>query len=168
MICFTFYLLAACLPGAAAQQATFPPLRVDYDAYEKLVIAVREHRKQRLIRLDRFLEMSDEKNVLILDARSDKMYRKKHIKGAIHLNFSDFTQEKLSTLIPDPDTKILIYCNNNLELTDIGLEPAMLALNISTYISLYGYGYRNIYELSEPVPALIDNAILVGTEAHGR
>ena len=27
----------------------------------------------------------------------------------------------------------------------------MLALNIPTYINLYGYGYRNIYELDELV-----------------
>jgi hypothetical protein len=25
----------------------------------------------------------------------------------------------------------------------------MLALNIPTYINLYGYGYRNVYELNE-------------------
>ena len=27
----------------------------------------------------------------------------------------------------------------------------MLALNIPTYINLYGYGYRNVYELNELV-----------------
>lgn len=30
-------------------------------------------------------------------------------------------------------------------------KPIMLALNIPTYINLYGYGYRNIYELAELV-----------------
>jgi len=30
-------------------------------------------------------------------------------------------------------------------------KPITLALNIPTYINLYGYGYRNIYELSELV-----------------
>ena len=30
-------------------------------------------------------------------------------------------------------------------------KPRMLALNIPTYINLYGYGYRNVYELNELV-----------------
>ncbi|MGB0743834.1 MAG: hypothetical protein ACPGSB_04845, partial [Opitutales bacterium] len=30
-------------------------------------------------------------------------------------------------------------------------KPLMMALNIPTYINLYGYGYRNVYELSELV-----------------
>jgi rhodanese-related sulfurtransferase len=30
-------------------------------------------------------------------------------------------------------------------------KPIMLALNIPTYINLYGYGYRNVYELDELV-----------------
>ncbi len=30
-------------------------------------------------------------------------------------------------------------------------KPLMMALNIPTYINLYGYGYRNVYELQELV-----------------
>ena len=30
-------------------------------------------------------------------------------------------------------------------------KPLTLALNIPTYINLYGYGYKNVYELSELV-----------------
>jgi len=30
-------------------------------------------------------------------------------------------------------------------------KPIMMALNIPTYINLYGYGYRNVYELNELV-----------------
>jgi len=30
-------------------------------------------------------------------------------------------------------------------------KPVMLALNIPTYINLFGYGYRNVYELDELV-----------------
>lgn len=90
------------------------------------------------------------------------MYDAKHIKGAIHLNFSDFTQRNLETLFPDKSITILIYCNNNfdgdenyfptksfsppIETPD---EELTLALNIPTYINLYGYGYKNVYELSE-------------------
>jgi hypothetical protein len=30
-------------------------------------------------------------------------------------------------------------------------KPVQLALNVPTYINLYGYGYRNVYELGELV-----------------
>jgi hypothetical protein len=30
-------------------------------------------------------------------------------------------------------------------------KPIMLALNVPTYVTLYGYGYRNVYELDELV-----------------
>ncbi len=31
------------------------------------------------------------------------------------------------------------------------VKPLMMALNVPTYINLYGYGYRNVYELNELV-----------------
>ena len=72
-----------------------------------------------------------------------------HIEGAIHLNFSDFTDEKLADVIPSKDTRILIYCNNNFtdNIAPVMLKRVELALNVPTFINLYGYGYENIYEL---------------------
>lgn len=141
------------------------PAKVDYDAFEKLVSEVKAHRKERLVNLDKFLSMTREDNIIILDTRSSAMYKSKHLKGAINLNFSDFTQNNLARKIPKFDTKILIYCNNNFEddqvnfATKIAAPPVnrndgkqlTLALNIPTYINLYGYGYKNVYELSELV-----------------
>jgi hypothetical protein len=98
-------------------------------------------------------------------------------KGAQHLNFSDFTQSNLARVIPSFDTTVLIYCNNNFEGNQVDFaskmvmpsvikktgeitpalqfkdqeKPLMMALNVPTYINLYGYGYRNVYELHELV-----------------
>lgn len=50
---------------------------------------------------------------------------------------------------PDKSTRVLIYCNNNFRDAE-GPFPTKLptaSLNLSTYIALYSYGYRNIYEL---------------------
>ena len=49
----------------------------------------------------------------------------------------------------DKDQKILIYCNNNFvgEPQAFATKVAPPSLNLSTYISLYTYGYRNVYEL---------------------
>lgn len=46
-------------------------------------------------------------------------------------------------------SRILIYCNNNF-LNAESPFPTKLArasLNLSTFIALYSYGYRNIWEL---------------------
>jgi hypothetical protein len=145
--------------------SSLAPAMVDFAAYEQLIAEVKTHRKQHLVNFKQFLVMRKAPNVVVLDTRSDSMYRAKHIKGAIHLNFSDFTQANLRRLIPDPNTKILIYCNNNFKddqryFMTKAVDPKIatntqkaltLALNIPTYVNLYGYGYRNVFELSEMI-----------------
>jgi hypothetical protein len=93
--------------------------------------------------------MAEEEGTVILDTRSRAKYEKLHVKGAIHLNFSDFTQEALEKLIPDKATRVLIYCNNNFDGEPVLFAGkfAPVALNIPTFINLHAYGYRNIYEL---------------------
>jgi len=160
---------------AIAKELDYPKSLVDYDDFKGLVDEVEKHRNERLVNLETFLEMSKDPNTIVLDARSHFRYKRKHIKGAVHLAFTDFTQENLSDIIIDPNTRILIYCNNNFEGDPIDFatksampiipsdddrgeiqtlsnqKPVMLALNIPTYINLYGYGYKNIYELDELV-----------------
>jgi len=138
---------------------------VSFEDYETLMAEVKDHRKARLLDLNDFIEMAKQEDVIILDARSNTMYTSKHIKGAVNLNFSEFTQETLAEIIPSFDTKILIYCNNNFEddkenfptkismpkkeLKGGGDREITLALNIPTYLNLYGYGYKNVYEMNE-------------------
>jgi hypothetical protein len=152
----------------------YRPALVSFDDFQELVAAVEPHRKQRLVDLDTFLRMSREPNTIILDSRSDFRFERKHLVGAKHLAFTDFTAANLQALIPDPRTRILIYCNNNFEGDQVDFatkmapppnepprpvetqilsnrKPIMLALNIPTYINLYGYGYRQVFELAELV-----------------
>ncbi len=145
---------------------------ISYSDFESLVMEVKQHREDRLINLDAFLKMSKVENTIILDTRSKEMYDRKHIEGAIHLNFSDFTQENLARVIPNFKSTILIYCNNNFigdeinfaskivipNKVDDGKGQVSLALNIPTYINLYGYGYKNVYELSELI-SIFDSRI---------
>ena len=93
--------------------------------------------------------MSHQPGTLVLDARSRAKYEELHIRGAVNLSFPDITIESLARVIPDRDTRILIYCNNNF-LEAEGPFPSKLpnaSLNLSTFIALYTYGYRNVYEL---------------------
>ena len=158
-----------------AQNTNYPKAKVSFDDFKRLVAEVETQRASRLIDLNTFLKMSKEEGVIIFDSRSDFRFDRIHLKGAKHLAFTDFTQANLRKLIPDSKTKILIYCNNNFEgnQTDfatkalfrpppnsdgstssqfaVQAKPIMLALNIPTYINLYGYGYGNVYELDELV-----------------
>lgn len=151
----------------------YPTSLASFEDFKTLVDEVESHRKKRLIDLETFLKMSKENNTIVLDTRSDFRFERKHLKGAIHLDFTDFTQSNLQELIPDPNTKILIYCNNNFKGDQVDFQsklydpnknftmmetqilsnqkPILLALNIPTYINLYGYGYKNVYELNELV-----------------
>ena len=157
-------------------KAQTPASKVDFDAFEKLTHEVKEYRKDRLVNLENFLKLSKEKDVLILDTRSEAMYKAKHVKGAVHLNFSDFTQANLAKIIPSSSTKILIYCNNNFDNDQIyfATKAAMparlkdqkeltLALNIPTFINLYGYDYKNVYELSELISVFDSRIQFEGT-----
>lgn len=176
----------------AAQGPNYPKAKVDYGDFKNLVAEVEAHRASRLVDFDTFLKMSAEPGVLILDSRSAFRYERVHLKGATNLSFTDFTQGRLGEVIPSPETTILIYCNNNFEgdpidfaskiaLPDSGgggrvaaqfnvqAKPLMMALNIPTYINLYGYGYRHVYELNELVdvsdPRATFEGSIVGTSS---
>ena len=127
--------------------------QIDFRAFLTLSVEVEEHRKTRKVKLEKFLEMQKEPRTILLDTRSKANYDLKHLAGARHLNFSEMTKGDLAKVIPSKDTRILIYCNNNFTDNSPQFLPKMpaLALNIPTYLTLYGYGYRNVYELGESV-----------------
>ena len=56
-------------------------------------------------------------------------------------------------MIGRTDRPILIYCNNNFrnDLAAGHAEERRLALNIPTFIHLFGYGYRNVRELNDVI-----------------
>ncbi len=148
---------------------------VSFDDYVELINKVKPHREAHLVSYTQFKEMMLDSNTIILDTRSDSMYLAKHVKGAIHLNFSDFTQARLEELIPSTKTRILIYCNNNFEGDEeyfptksyrpryVNYKELTLALNIPTYINLFGYGYENVYELDSLIPVFLNPDFFEGT-----
>ena len=137
----------------AFNDAAPQPSIVDYGAFLNLSEEVMAYRESRLVSKQKFTELAAKDDVIILDSRSKFAFDQGHVEGAVHLNFSDFTQEKLDKLIGDKSRPILIYCNNNFaeNTAPFPLKRAELALNIPTFINLYGYGFENIYELGETV-----------------
>ena len=107
-------------------------------------------RESRRISEADFIRMSREPGTIVLDARSRERFDELHVKGAINLSFPDIAVDSLRAAIPDKATRILIYCNNNFSATRSAFPTKLPAasLNLSTYVALYSYGYRNIYELA--------------------
>ena len=122
---------------------------IDMDGYLRVAREAAEHRETRRVSEEEFIRMSREPGTIVLDARSRQKYDELHVEGALNLPFPDIAIESLKRAIPDKNTRILIYCNNNFANAE-GPFPAKIArasLNLSTYIALYSYGYRNVYEL---------------------
>lgn len=127
--------------------------QVDFGGFRNLSEEVQAYRANRLVSHAQFEAMARQPGTIILDARSAEAYRMGHIAGAINLSLTDFTAQSLAATIPNPNTRILIYCNNNFEnnVAPVIMKSVQLALNIQTFINLYGYGYRNVYELGDVV-----------------
>jgi rhodanese-related sulfurtransferase len=146
---------------------------IDFQGYLKVAKEAEAHRQTRRVSEEEFIKMSGEKNTIILDARSKELYDVLHIKGAVNLSFPDIAGDSLKKTLPDKEIRILIYCNNNFQAGAVsgvvvpvpgpgpqGQPGAAVAarafpsklptasLNISTYIALYNYGYKNVYELA--------------------
>ena len=139
-------LLLAATPLAA--QPANP--QIDYRGFQRLAAEVQPWRQARLIDWAAFSAMAARPETLILDARSESAFAAGHIRGAVNLPLTDFTAQSLARTIGRADRPILIYCNNNFRnnRAPVMLKSVQLALNIQTFINLYGYGYRNVRELN--------------------
>jgi len=134
--------------GAQKMPAIVNPA-IDMQGYLKAASEAAQQRESFRLTEDEFIRISHEPGTIILDARSHEKYETLHIKGAINLSFPDITVLSLNRMLPDKNARILIYCNNNF-VGDQKAFPTKIptaSLNLSTYIALYTYGYRNVYEL---------------------
>lgn len=139
------------LPAGARAPITNPA--IDMRGFLRASNEAAEHRESRRLTEAEFIRMSREPGAVVLDARSRAKYDELHIKGAISLPFPDIAVDSLERLLPDRSTRILIYCNNNFRGAErpFPTKIPVASLNLSTYIALYSYGYRNIYELGPQI-----------------
>lgn len=77
--------------------------------------------------------MMEEKNVLVVDVRTEEEYAEKHIEGAILLPL-DTIQERQPEQLPDTEAVLLVYCR-----TGVRSKAASRQL-----LSL---GYQNVYDM---------------------
>jgi phage shock protein E len=165
--------LAASFAAAAqvAADAVEPIVNpaIDPAAYLRVANEAVAHRDSHRLSEADFIRMSREPGTVVLDARSKAKFDELHVEGAVHLSFPDIAIDSLAALLPDKNVRILIYCNNNFRGADSPF-PAKLAsasLNLPTFIALYDYGYRNVWELG-PLLELETTAIPFARSADSR
>ena len=166
VIGLTVMPLLAAQPVQQLQQAPVNPA-IDMEGFLRVSARAAKHRESRRVSEEEFIRISHEAGTIILDVRSRQKFEELHVKGALNLSFPDIAAESLKKTIPDKRTRILIYCNNNFRNAE-GPFPSKLpsaSLNLSTYIALYNYGYRNIYELADTLDL---SASKLGFESAGK
>jgi Rhodanese-like domain len=145
---------------------SIPNPAIDAPGFRQIVRESAAERESKRLTEAEFIKAMQEKDVIILDARSTRNFDRRHISGAVNLPFTEFTASDLAKVIPKKDSKVLIYCNNNFDGSPRSFQTKapVTALNLSTYVSLLGYGYTNIYELGPLLEVSITKIPFVGTE----
>src|SRR4051812_37576924 len=145
----TIGLLASASTSMNAGEKQIPNRLIDYPGFAGDVTKVARQREQRRVTEEQFMQMAADRGTILLDARSQEKYRLLHVKGAKNLSLPDFTADELKRIIPEKNTRGLVYCKNNFENEPVAFasKAARASLNIYTFNSLYSYGYTNVYEL---------------------
>ncbi|RBP42326.1 rhodanese-like domain-containing protein [Roseimicrobium gellanilyticum] len=149
LLILTAAFQAAEKKSPAQEASAIPNPQIDYPGFLKDADKVGALREKRRITEKQFIEMMQDPDTLILDARSAEKYARLHIRGAKNLSLPDMTEADLAKVIPTKNTRVLIYCNNNFDKAPVAFpaKGGRLSLNIFTFNTLYGYGYTNVYEL---------------------
>lgn len=152
-------------PGAGPPAPIANPL-VDTAGFRDSVAEADRVRAERRVGEAAFLGLATPESV-ILDCRSRESFARLHVRGAVNLPFPDITANELSRLIPSPDTRVLIYCNNNFAAAPAAFpeKVARAALNHHSFATLVAYGYRNVFELAPLVDVASTEIPLEGDDA---
>jgi phage shock protein E len=143
MIKFAFIVLI--LLCAPMQLAAGEQQKIDSKQYHEKALAAHEVQKKHTVSVDRFIELSKQEGAVILDVRSKAAFDRGHLDGALHLGAAITTEEKMRSLLPSKDSKLLIYCDNSLsaELT------RRMSLTDMMFPLIYQFGYENLYQLQD-------------------
>lgn len=147
-----------------------PNRLIDTQSFRILLEPTLESREKNRLTEEEFVKAMASREYILLDARSEKNYKLRHIKGAVNLPFTEFTEESLAKVIPRKDSKVLIYCNNNFLSAPVSFasKRAPASLNLSTQMSLAAYEYKNIYELGPLLDVKTTKIEFSGTETESK
>ena len=73
---------------------------------------------------------------VLLDARETKEFNVSHIENAVNGGFNKFDSKKFTTIVPDKNKKIVVYCSIGIRSEIIG--DKLLKLGYKNVFNLYG------------------------------
>lgn len=114
----------------------FLPITIGYaqDSLDKLLSRYNSHSIP-YISVEELKMIQNEGSVIILDAREMEEFEVSHLENAVFIGYTNFSEEKFSTLFKDKKTPIVVYCS-------LGIRSE----NISENLKKMGYeNVRNLY-----------------------
>lgn len=130
--------------------ASYPTLSMEQpvellqsEEYFERAKELQKFRKSRTVDMAKINEMLKDKDTILLDTRGDEDYKRLHIRGAKHLSYADMTTDRLAKLIPDKNTRIILYCYAAI----MPLRTRNLPLSTNAFVDMHMYGYTNLYEI---------------------
>jgi phage shock protein E len=127
-------------PGAWASESRPELPRISEAAFHQAALA-NAVQTTRASQLAEWLKSGD---ALLIDLNSADAFAVQHLEGAINLPATELTDETLESLIPNKNTRLVLYCADTLYLTR---RIALTTLGAAAVIQL---GYKNT-TLLEPV-----------------
>ncbi len=113
---------------------------VSFDQYKNGVQKI--DWKAHEISFEQFKKESQNSGVVILDLRSEAEYKDGHFKGA-RLMGADIKEEKLKQLVPNKQSKIIVYCTNTF------FPSRRISLNNVCLPQIIALGYPNVFVIEE-------------------
>lgn len=83
------------------------------------------------------------KSVVLIDLRGKESYAAAHIRGAINVPIELLTAQHLKTVVPNSDSRIVVYCTNNF------MPTRMIALTTLGYPAIEQLGYSKVHRLED-------------------
>ena len=81
--------------------------------------------------------------VILIDLRGKESFEAAHIRGAINVPIELLTLEHLQTVVPNSDSRIVVYCSNNF------MPTRMIALTTLGYPAIEQLGYSQVHRLED-------------------
>ena len=105
-------------------------------------------------------ELQSDLNCILLDARESKEFNVSHIKGAVNVGFDKFDSKNITTIAPDKNAKIIVYCSIGVRSEIIGEK--LKKLGYKNVFNLYG----GIFEWKNQGQKVMDNKNLETNNVH--
>jgi hypothetical protein len=129
-------------PRPTDAPASLPPATANLKVTKTLdYLHALEEMPKKYIGLTGFAKLNGQPKTIILDLRSEKLFRQKHIKGAVNLPVSILTDKTLGTLVPDKATTIILVCEHS-------FAPFMTTPTVlEAFPAVRALGYQTVYIL---------------------